>query len=140
MIEFLSGEDFRFLWLPIITTILTILIKILYKDKRLGWFSWSDFSVAPNLMVTAIFIFLIKMSLLAFEIQKALNVTEDKMDLFLTKSLVFAGLICGMIAVTWMLRESGWKPDGVGGLKLKPKAIFLSDMIGAFYLIIAYNY
>lgn len=140
MIEFLSGEDFRFLWLPIITTVLTILIKIFYKDKRLGWFSWSDFSVAPNLMVTAIFIFLIKMSLLAFEMKNAPDVAKDGMELFLTKALVFSALLCGMIAVTWMLRESGWKPDGLGGLKLKPTAIVLSDMMGAFYLIIAYNY
>lgn len=140
MIEFLSGEDFRFLWLPIITTLLTISIKIFYKDKRLGWFSWSDFSVAPNLMVTAIFIFLIKMSLLAYEMKSDSEVAKTAMEQFLTMSLVFAVLLSGMLAVTWILRESGWKPDGMGGLKLKPMAIILSDIIGAFYLIMAYNY
>lgn len=141
MIKFLSSEAFRFMWLPIITTFLTILIKIFYKDKRMDWFSWSDFSVAPNLMVTAILIFLIKMSFLALKIQTATAQVQTLTEELFIKGLVFGGLLIGMMGVTWILRENGWIRESItGSMSLKPAAIVLSDTVGAAYLIIAYNF
>lgn len=141
MIKFLSSEAFRFMWLPIITTFLTILIKIFYKDKRMDWFSWSDFSVAPNLMVTAILIFLIKMSFLALKIQTATDQVQTLTEELFIKGLVFGGLLIGMMGVTWILRENGWIRESItGSMSLKPAAIVLSDTVGAAYLIIAYNF
>ncbi len=141
MIKFLSSEAFRFMWLPIITTFLTILIKIFYKDKRMDWFSWSDFSVAPNLMVTAILIFLIKMSFLALKIQTATDQVQTLTEELFIKGLVFGGLLIGMMGVTWILRENGWVRESItGSMSLKPAAIVLSDTVGAAYLIIAYNF
>ena len=129
------------MWLPIITTFLTILIKIFYKDKRMDWFSWSDFSVAPNLMVTAILIFLIKMSFLALKIQTATDQVQTLTEELFIKGLVFGGLLIGMMGVTWILRENGWVRESItGSMSLKPAAIVLSDTVGAAYLIIAYNF
>lgn len=154
MIDFLSSEDFRFLWLPIFTTIMTILVKIFYKDRRMHLVSWNDFAVAPNLMVTAIFIFLIKLSLFALDLKMNPESAKNKMDTYFYKNIVFAWLIAGIVAVTWIMRETGWRQSkgkeskedlresevDTLRIELKPTAIILSDIVGAFYIIVAYNY
>lgn len=140
MIDFLSSEDFRFLWLPFFTTVLTIIIKLIYKDKRLSSVTWDDFSVAPNLMITALFIFLIKMSLYASDIKKNPSLAVDEMDSLLTRSIVFALMLAGILATMWIIRESGWKKNIIGQVVLKKGTIIISDILGAVYLTIAYNF
>lgn len=139
--DFFVGEDFRFLWLPIITTILTILIKIFHKDRRMR-FSWSDCAVAPNLMVTAVLIFLIKMSLLAYKIKYNQDSSTQSMDMLMTEFCMLIVMIIGMCFVTFALREHGWRHEAfdVTHLVLKPSAIIWSNTVGAAYIIIAYSF
>ena len=140
MIEFISSEDFRFLWLPIITTVLTIVIKLIYKDRRLSTITWGDFSVAPNLMITALFILLIKISLYASQLKNSPELTGTGMDLLFNKSILLMLMALGIMATMWIIREKGWKQDVLGQFSLKKTAIVISDIVGAFYIIIAYNF
>ncbi len=76
---------------------------------------------------------------MALQIKNAPELSRIGMDLILSKTLVFGILLVGMTAMTWILREHGWRKY-MDHIELKPKAIIISDIVGALYLIIAYNY
>lgn len=116
MIDFLSGDSFRFLWLPIITTVLTLCMKVFHKDRLLKMWTWSDFAVASNLMVTAVFIFLIKLSFIAAQIKNNTQLAKERMDQFMSMSMVFVVFFVGMLLVTWVMREKGWHKNSHGDL------------------------
>ena len=139
MIDFLSGETFRFFWLPLSTVFVTVLLKVVLKNDNDKWLTWNDCAVGPNLITTSIFILLSKASIIAIYSKADESKSSEKL-VTLFVYLIF--LVIGILTLSIIIKRCGWEQDKeTDKWQLKRWwGIVFPNLIGILYLIIVYSF
>lgn len=140
MIQILSSPIFQYLILPLLTTLLTIILKIASKNDSLLLFKREDFAVGIDLSATSLLILMSKCAIVAGILNQN-NVDRDVVsngsELLLEMIIIFIGMFIGLFALTIIVRRIGWHKEQQ---RLKIFwGIILPDIIGVIYLIIVYS-
>lgn len=141
MIDFFSGSQFRFFWLPLITVVLTILIKAAFKRQTMKFLEKEDFAIGPNLITTSIFIVVSKISIVALNINDQRLTTLSGTEIIMRLVIYLLLMLVGLVILMTIVSRYGWETDMVAHrqcLKTFP-GIVLPDIVGLAYLIFAFT-
>ena len=140
MIEIFSSKLFRYLAVPLITTILGILIKSVSKKDDSIWFVKDDFAFGLNMSVAAILLFLMNCVTIAEKSQVDSTFLNQTKDFLINSSWIITGLTFGLWGISTIVRKLGWEKKTVGSAITYDLKIFwgiiIPDAYGLITLII----
>lgn len=141
MISFLSSSTFRFLLLPLFTTILAFMVKLCCKKDNIWLFTREDFSVGPNISSTAIFILMSKCAIVANDAVSANNyeLASKSFELVIEMLVILFVFLFGLLGMTILIRRLGWERINERHRLKIGWGIIFPNLIGIIYLIVAFT-
>lgn len=134
----LSQPLFLHFFVPLITVVFTVFIKVVSRSDRLKRFKKEDLAIGLDIAVIALIIFITESANLAQELtspsSQTLTQTINKLTVV---PWVFFGFFLGIWGVSSLIRYFGWREDG--DLKIG-WGIIAPDIFGIFLLIFVVNW
>lgn len=105
--ELLSSKYFQFFTIPLLTTLLSVFVRIVSRNDKFSIVKKEDFAIGLEIFVTAIL-------LLASDTLKYVSNREAVPEVLLQNRLfvvpwIMLGLLIGLWSISTLIRKLGWK-------------------------------
>lgn len=137
MYEFLSSPLFKYFLLPLLTAILTIIIKLSSRPDKYSHLKRDDFAIGINLCVTAMFVNVTKCAIVATNLLNIVDPTRIKRysDLILTLMMWSIGMLFATFVLAYLMRKNAWEYDS--RRQKMVWGIVIPNIVGLIFLVIS---
>jgi hypothetical protein len=112
MIELLSNKYFQFFVIPLLTTLLTVFVKIVSRNDRFSSVKKEDFAIGMEIAITAILLLTSDTLKYASSINKELNNIQSlSYNKLLTVPWILIVFFIGLWGISTLIRKLGWKSE-----------------------------
>lgn len=140
MIDFLTGNVFQCMVLPLLTTSLTIFARIISRPDKVRALDRNVFNVGINLCVTATFILVTKCIILSKAIVGSDIELRRGIDILIKFGAECFAMVLGLIAVAYLVHKFGWERSPVEHLRISMGwGIIMPNIVGILYLVFVFT-
>lgn len=106
MVELLSNKYFQYFAIPLLTTLLSVFVRIVSRNDKYSFVKKEDFAIGLEISIAAILLLTSDTLKYASVLNKSQSLNTDRL---LTVPWILLAFFIGLWGISTLIRKMGWK-------------------------------